>query len=97
MVVTSLRRSDDDRNPLSGFDQCESLMGKIYLLQVKARSQTLDDALYNLAHLDSPDATSGGSHAEVVEALHTVADIWPEYADIARELTDQYQEEHSLS
>lgn len=95
MISVRVRTTSDGSDPLAGFDQCENTRARVYLLQVKTNSSTLDDALYTMAHPEAPDATPGGTtHADVVAAIRGIAATRPEFAGFATKLADTYEQEY---
>lgn len=95
MISVRVRTTSDGSDPLAGFDQAGDTRAKVYLLQVKTNSSALDDALYTIAHPEAPDATPGGAtHAEVVAAIRGISATRSEFADLANELADAYEQEY---
>lgn len=93
----ALSHTGGSKDPLAGFDQCDSTRAKAYLLQVKTNSSALDDALYTIAHPEASDATPGGAtHADVVAAIRGISATRPEFADFATKLADTYEHEYCL-
>lgn len=94
MNIEVLAQPSGSDDPMAGFGSVETMLGKVYLLQVKTGSGALDNALYSIAHPTQPDADPNATHSDVVAALRWIVKIYPEYAEIATELAKAYEKEY---